>query len=826
MTNHFSLDIDPEQLRGVAGKLDTLSNHVKSKAAKVSASPGEIGDKWQGDAATSVMDNMTSLGSQMDRYDEKFGLAADALRTLAGHYEHALEVELSDLNRKYEAAQTAYDGAVERADSAYQTAQEKIEPGPGRRWINEELQQSRSSATSGAYEDRRLAWQNLEDDFEELKETLKEQTRTAGTALAEAVVAEVTDAQVEEFRRRSTDAGQPSPMSIGALERFDDSIFTLAGDKQYAAEGKEAAEHLEEILGDSDLTDEEVTAYIESLEAHNPAFREALVENLDPEQLVQIQYSAHHLEAEDGQRYGRIVTEIAGILAQGSRAEVQGGEYPIDPYTYDKLISTYKEYAPETGEGYALLAEIIHAGQGGDNTWDSDLLTEVGNDLLTYEREHVAEYDSWSWSEVTRDWRPITEQGINDYGTELPIDPLAMVMDSMHHDPVSAQDFVTAVDTADTDKLHYLYDRTAGTYFETFGYTLGGVLDAATTFVGGDGPGSRDYVSAEIVNDMVNWYGENEDRYRIMLGQDFVDILTRFMPAVNHPGSTVSPVMAGDPDGTYSWQRLTLPNLDEENLAKVMQMAMGTDYYTDDGSRPYFQQFSAVQVAAMKSDFMEYAEKNGLEGGHLETLAEEQGELKQRTIDWLTESMMAQGASEDEANESAREAADFIGGLLTESIPVDKLGGPGGAVAGAGVEGIKNWAVDQWFPLTDNKGTAEAEGHAEAIRNRIHGPDTYLNWLDEAGLLDGEADVDRYVAQNPDNASFTEPGEDGSRHIMDIQQMRAEANAAAKDEDWDSPAIERWEDFMRYYHDQGEPYLAENDINTNFKLGTLVEASK
>lgn len=56
--------------------------------------------------------------------------------------------------------------------------------------------------------------------------------------------------------------------------------------------------------------------------------------------------------------------------------------------------------------------------------------------------------------------------------------------------------------------------------------------------------------------------------------------------------------------------------------------------------------------------------------------------------------------------------------------------------------------------------------------------------------------------------------------------MRAEANAAAKDEDWDSPAIERWEDFMRYYHDQGEPYLAENDINTNFKLGTLVEASK
>ena len=72
-----------------------------------------------------------------------------------------------------------------------------------------------------------------------------------------------------------------------------------------------------------------------------------------------------------------------------------------------------------------------------------------------------------------------------------------------------------------------------------------------------------------------------------------------------------------------------------------MQLAFGLDYYSDEG-RPQFQQFSAVQAAALRSDFMEVAALHGLDEGHLETLAAEQGELKQRTIDWLTESMKAQ----------------------------------------------------------------------------------------------------------------------------------------------------------------------------------------
>ena len=67
------------------------------------------------------------------------------------------------------------------------------------------------------------------------------------------------------------------------------------------------------------------------------------------------------------------------------------------------------------------------------------------------------------------------------------MDPLAMVLDSMHHDPVAAQDFLTQDAAADTDTLHYLYDRTAGQYFDAFGLQPRRLLDSATTFVGAGG---------------------------------------------------------------------------------------------------------------------------------------------------------------------------------------------------------------------------------------------------------------------------------------------------------------------------------------------------
>jgi hypothetical protein len=58
---------------------------------------------------------------------------------------------------------------------------------------------------------------------------------------------------------------------------------------------------------------------------------------------------------------------------------------------------------------------------------------------------------------------------------------------------------------------------------------------AATHHRGIGGPGSRDYVSAQIASDLVNYAGEKPDD-RIMPGmeQNLVDILTVHTDAVNH----------------------------------------------------------------------------------------------------------------------------------------------------------------------------------------------------------------------------------------------------------------------------------------------------
>ena len=85
MTGHYSLDVHPEDLRATAATLGELSAHLRTKAARVAATPGEIGSRWQGQAATSVKENMAALGQQMNRFDDKFHDASQALKTLAAY---------------------------------------------------------------------------------------------------------------------------------------------------------------------------------------------------------------------------------------------------------------------------------------------------------------------------------------------------------------------------------------------------------------------------------------------------------------------------------------------------------------------------------------------------------------------------------------------------------------------------------------------------------------------------------------------------------------------------------------------------------------------
>ena len=109
---HFTLDIDPDGLRSVATKLSTLKNHIETKAGTVKGTPGDIGDSWTGEAATSIKNEMTGLGNLMDRYGDKLQPAIEKLRSLARDYDDALD-RLPELNRKWEQAETDYQNALD-----------------------------------------------------------------------------------------------------------------------------------------------------------------------------------------------------------------------------------------------------------------------------------------------------------------------------------------------------------------------------------------------------------------------------------------------------------------------------------------------------------------------------------------------------------------------------------------------------------------------------------------------------------------------------------------------------------------------------------------
>lgn len=276
---HFTLDIDPDGLRGVATRLVTLKHHIETKAATVKGTPGEIGDSWTGAAATSVTDEMTGLGALMDRYGDKLQPAVEALRSLARDYDDALE-RLPGLNQKWEQAETDYQNALD-ANQAHvdQTRQQWQDDGRTiNMTLNHELDEMRSSGASAAAGAKQTAQHNLEVDFGYLKMYLAQQTRALGTALAAAVPATIDPDALEKWRSGESDTN-PLDGLLGGLGLTK----KIQADEHEAAlqELKEQAQEDVEALQDA-LEDDDAEAVQEAMDAigdqaDNPAYSRELV---------------------------------------------------------------------------------------------------------------------------------------------------------------------------------------------------------------------------------------------------------------------------------------------------------------------------------------------------------------------------------------------------------------------------------------------------------------------------------------------------------------------------------------------------------------------
>lgn len=260
---HFTLDIDPEGLRSVATKLATLKNHIETKAATVKGTPGDIGDSWTGEAATSVKHEMTGLGNVMDTYGDRLQPAIEKLRSLARDYDDALD-RLPELNRKWEQAETDYQNALDANQAKVdRTRAHWREQGMTiNTTLNHELDEMRTNGASAASDAKRQTQHNLEIDFGYLRQYLAQQTRGLSTTLADAVPLQIDPDALEKWRSGESDTNPLSGL-LGGLE-----LTEQINDKAHADALQELKEQAEE----------DVEALQEALESGD---REAIEKALD-----------------------------------------------------------------------------------------------------------------------------------------------------------------------------------------------------------------------------------------------------------------------------------------------------------------------------------------------------------------------------------------------------------------------------------------------------------------------------------------------------------------------------------------------------------------
>ena len=200
MADHFTLDIDPETIRGVKRRLKTLADHLRVKGSHVASQPDEIGEQWTGGAAETIKGEMTGLGALMKGFAGNADAIAEGAHSLAKDYQDALD-QLPDLNRRWNQAQSDYASAITKADNSHAdgvdaaTADGKHLDQADRG----ELDRIRSGAKQDAADARQETQHNLELSFGYTKQWLAQQTRAFSDVLVDQTPVDVPPSALEDL---------------------------------------------------------------------------------------------------------------------------------------------------------------------------------------------------------------------------------------------------------------------------------------------------------------------------------------------------------------------------------------------------------------------------------------------------------------------------------------------------------------------------------------------------------------------------------------------------------------------------------------------------
>lgn len=820
---HFSLNVDPDSIETAGAGLTELGSHLTTRSTEIKSTNGEIPESdWKGGARTAIMQEVEALGNQAARFGPMFTNAGAALKTLATTARTAEDVTLKGLNDRWEGAQATYNDAISKSNTAHSQTINGLPPEStpaDRKMAREDADAVRTTAQSQAYTDRAATEGKLNGEYQDLVTDLQTAFTNAAKTLVDNTVVPVPDNTVADFLKTGN-----WPGDIGGDDILAKEGMVLTRDKRDLAEGEQAARDFNEWTKTGPHTPQEIADYRKRLKIDSPAFRAGFLNNLSLDSLRFMQTTAHHgANAEEALAYGTLITDIGKMMAAGSNKELQG-DYQVRPSFYEQWRAQAKEGIPP-GEGMLFMAELVQAGQGGKATWDTDLLAGITKDTIQFEQDAKAKDPGFRWSNIWPNGYPVTEAWRNQIGNADytgRADPVAMVFDAVQYDKDAAFQVLTRTGSdgryvPNMDLLHYLYGGRDGmtSNIYTWGDALGGVVSAGTQFSGNGGPGSKEYVAADIVGDFVHYFGSDTTKLFPGMEHDIVDMLTFHIQAVNATNGDVQwsgdDPHVGDPNGILARDRLTLAVLNKGDLSNLMSSVFSLDYYSKDG-RPLFQEFAAVQTAAYKKDFLDAANHPGAPPGLLEQIVGEHGAATKNTVDWFRAGMMGPAEGEDEANKATREAADWVLSLATEKIPLDRIP-VGGDVAGAAVDGIKGWALDQLgFKETDHAGeTAKTvdDIHAEIAKQNAL---VHLNWLDEAGKL-GAASPDSWASTNPEKTDFLEKDSSGRWVIKDIVGLyQAKDTPEGRD---------AWNDFVDYWNQQGNPKLRTEDFYEAYELGLI-----
>jgi hypothetical protein len=350
---HFTINANPDEIESAGNGLVELGEHMLTRAGEVRSHIGNVGPaQWSGGARTAIEQEAQGLANQLQKFGPMFKTAGQALKTLAGQVRTAKDTTLANLNSRWDGAQTTYQSAVDKANTAYQNdvrdidGNTDVEP-QTRKMMRQDAVDSRNWATSEAYSARTGTETKLQGEFDDLVRELETNFKTASQALVDNCVVAVPDKTVADFVAGGGSGSMPSwtnqdgtpfPPELGA-QKATKGDLQLLDRRDQVLDGEKVAKALDDWYANSDrqpppALPPEVKALTEE-HKNDPYFGQTVSTTLGPEKIVDIMQKAKYLSSENPNYPGRdtleeknriagiqddIATTLAVSLAAGSRA--------------------------------------------------------------------------------------------------------------------------------------------------------------------------------------------------------------------------------------------------------------------------------------------------------------------------------------------------------------------------------------------------------------------------------------------------------------------------------------------------------------------------